>query len=81
MLQRCSRIIDGISISPYFIVLFNAARKLAKQKELHVSFWARKKRGHWELNPGPIGLQPIALPLSYTPFTLTLAESPYLFQS
>ena len=28
----------------------------------------RLQRGHWELNPGPIGLQPIALPLSYTPF-------------
>ena len=27
----------------------------------------KKKRGHWELNPGPIGLQPIALPLSYIP--------------
>ena len=24
-------------------------------------------RGHTELNHGPIGLQPIALPLSYTP--------------
>ena len=27
----------------------------------------KKNRGHWELNPGPIGLQPIALPLSYIP--------------
>ena len=25
-------------------------------------------RGHTDLNHGPIGLQPIALPLSYTPF-------------
>ena len=26
-------------------------------------------RGHTDLNHGPIGLQPIALPLSYIPYT------------
>ncbi len=26
-------------------------------------------KGHSDLNQGPIGLQPIALPLSYIPFT------------
>ena len=28
----------------------------------------KNARGHTDLNHGPIGLQPIALPLSYTPF-------------
>ena len=27
----------------------------------------KKSRGHTDLNHGPIGLQPIALPLSYIP--------------
>ena len=36
---------------------------------LNLQFALKKKyfRGHTDLNHGPIGLQPIALPLSYTP--------------
>ena len=35
-----------------------------------VKFRNRRKkiRGHTDLNHGPIGLQPIALPLSYIPY-------------
>ena len=35
----------------------------------------RTGRGHSDLNQGPIGLQPIALPLSYTPALVKLAFS------
>ena len=34
----------------------------------------RKKRGHSDLNQGPIDLQSIALPLSYTPFHENAAD-------
>ena len=30
-------------------------------------YFQKKFRGHTDLNHGPIGLQPIALPLSYIP--------------
>ena len=38
--------------------------KVLTEKETN---WKRKLRGHSDLNQGPIGLQPMALPLSYTP--------------
>ena len=38
-------------------------------------FELRPLRGHPGLNRGPIGLQPIALPLSYTP---QISYDPYL---
>ena len=37
-----------------------------------VRLWAKKPRGHSELNQGPAGLQPDALPLSYIPNLIKL---------
>ena len=34
-------------------------------------------RGHTDLNHGPIGLQPIALPLSYIPSSILCPELQY----
>ncbi len=36
----------------------------------------QKCRGHSDLNQGPIGLQPIALPLSYIPFCAARESNP-----
>ena len=51
-------------INKIFAPLSSILKWLSAVKEIQLQ---RKNRGHWELNPGPIGLQPIALPLSYTP--------------
>ena len=42
-----------------------------------MGFLENKKnfRGHTDLNHGPIGLQPIALPLSYIPNTRNVLEN------
>ena len=45
----------------WFTVGFDSLIKFLKRKRI--------LRGHTDLNHGPIGLQPIALPLSYIPKT------------
>ena len=40
------------------------------------SIYGKKFRGHTDLNHGPIGLQPIALPLSYIPLCATWELNP-----
>ena len=37
-------------------------------------FEKKNVRGHTDLNHGPIGLQPIALPLSYIPNTVNVLK-------
>ena len=39
-------------------------------------FEKKNVRGHTDLNHGPIGLQPIALPLSYIPKTIASHPNP-----
>ena len=48
-------------------MLLHLAKDSQKLKKKNV-------RGHTELNHGPIDLQSIALPLSYTPFHETAAD-------
>ena len=57
-----------------FIPLSTLANRLHKAQwsvEPLILCFLKNFRGHTDLNHGPIGLQPIALPLSYIPNTLS----------